>query len=76
MSLSEQLAELRKPVANCAICRWYNEQSGADRAEFDACITSGVPSSVLLEVCHQHGLDAQISSFRNHRKNHHGKATS
>lgn len=66
MSLSDELAELRKPVPTCSVCRWYAEQSEADRAEFDECREAGVSAVSLLEVCARHGLGAKISAFRSH----------
>jgi len=66
MSLSDELAELRKPVPKCGVCRWRDELSEADRAEFDACLDDGVPAAAVHRVCKQNGLDRNESSFRKH----------
>lgn len=75
MSLSDELADLRKPVLTCRVCRWYAAQSEDDRAEFDSCVASGrVQKKALLGVCRGHGLDCSDSTFREHIREHHGKA--
>jgi len=66
MALSDELAELRKPVPKCGVCRWLDELPEADRAEFDACLDAGVSGSAVYRVCKENGLDRNESSFRKH----------
>lgn len=66
MALSDELAELRKPVLTCGVCRWYAEQSETDRAEFDGALADGVPMSAVFKVCKNHGLGINESTFRKH----------
>lgn len=74
MALSDELAELRKPVPTCGVCRWLDELPEADRTEFDACLDAGVSGAAVYRVCKEHGLRLNESTFRKHaRECHKGK---
>lgn len=69
MSLQSEYEAIPLPPPKCKVCDWLREQSDEDR-EFFVRMSDG-DKAKLLKACEAAGLDAEISTLRNHiRKRH------
>lgn len=69
MSLQQEYEAIAPAPPKCKVCDWLREQSGEDQAFFNRMADGD--KSKLLKACASSGLDAEISTLRNHvRKRH------
>jgi hypothetical protein len=72
-SLREQYESIPPPPPKCKVCDWLREQSEEDRDFFDSMANGD--KAKLHKACTAAGMDAEISTVRNHiRKRHTVKA--
>lgn len=69
MSLQSEYEAIPPPPPKCKVCDWLKEQPEEDLVFFNRMVEGD--RAKLMKACNAAGLDAEISTLRNHiRKRH------